>query len=505
MSLANTAIIGAIWSVATRLGARLVGLVGTLLITRFLSPEIMGEVGVAVVTVLTAQYVSDFAFGQYIVVKSQNNKAAIFHAFVYNIITLAIAALVLLLMAATLGDLLGSGSMTRYLPVMVLSLAFERLTRIPESVALRELRFKLFSIVTSVTELVYVGVSLSMAAAGYGGDAIVWANVAQWGTRWLWFSLAVKRPMWFSPVAITWKETKALFRFGIPLSIGNAAHFASSAWDRIIITGLFGHATHGVYSLGKSLSAVPADNIGDAVADVLMPSFVRMTPEEARIAVIKACHFVAIVVSPLAAGLAVVSPTLVEALFTPEWQAIALPLTILAAVSIIDPMGDTMTSYLKARDMPWAVMVIQLGYLAVMLGTTYLLGREFGLYGACFGVGAGMTFRALVALFVASYLDQVSIPKMLVGITRAALASGLMVLAVLGVRVVLTGDLDNIFLALAIEIVVGAVSYPPAAFLVARPIVSEVITWVRNRRSGDDDEDNDDEEEEASKTELSNS
>ncbi len=459
------------------------------MITRYLSPSVMGEVGVAVVTVLTAQFVSDFAFSQYIVVKSKDNPGATFHAFVFNLLFLSLAAGVLLISAAPLGDLLGSDSMTRFLPVMVLSLVFERLARIPESVALRELRFKLFSIVTSTTELVYVGTSLGMAAAGYGGDAIVWANVAQYGLRFVWFGLAVKLPMWFSPTPITRKQTRDLFRFGLPLAIGNAAHFASSAWDRIIITGLFGNATHGLYSLGKSLSAVPADNIGDAVADVLMPSFVRMSSAEVRVSVVKACHFVAIVVSPLAAGLAVVSPTLVHALFTPEWYGIAMPLTILAAVSMIDPMGDTMTSYLKARDMPWAVMMIQLGYLSVLLSTTYVFGRYFGLYGACFGVGAGMSFRALVGLWVASRLDQVSISDMLIGLSRAFLASGLMVLAVLGIREVLTGSMDNIFLALVIEILVGALTYPPAALLVARPIMKEVLGWIRARRAGEHDDD----------------
>lgn len=448
----------------------------------------MGEVGVAVVAVLTAQFVSDLAFGQYIVVKSKDDPGAVFHAFFYNLLTLTLAAVTLLALAAPIGDILGAADMTRYLPVMVLSLVFERLARIPESIALRDLRFKLFATASAMSELTYVGVSLGMAAAGFGGDSIVWANVAQYGLRFVWLGLAIDRSQWFHPVKITWVQTKEMLRFGVPLAIGNAAHFASNAWDRLIVTGLFGSTVHGLYALSKSLSAVPADNVGDAVADVLMPSFVRMSPEEARVAVVRASHFVAIVVYPLAAGLAVVSPTLVQALFTPEWYGIALPLTILAAVSLIDPMGDTMTSYLKARDMPWAVMVIQLSFLGVILLATFVLGYSFGLYGACVGVGVGMFYRAMCALYMAHRLDQVSIVDMLGGLIRAALASGLMALAVLGVRELLTGKLENVFLALAIEIMVGAIAFPPAAFLVAGPIARDVITWIRHRRAGHDDE-----------------
>lgn len=493
VSLASTAIVGAIWTVATRLGSRLVGLIGTLVITRFLAPEVMGEVGVAVVIVLSAQFASDLAFGQYIVVRSKDNPAAVFHAFVFNLITTFLASALLLLLMAPLGRLFGEDQVSaeqieHYLPIMVLSLILERLARIPESIALRDLRFKLFSVGSAVSELAYVGVSLGMAAAGFGGDAIVWANVAQYGLRFLWFAIAVERSLWLVPAKLSWHQTRDLLRFGVPLAIGNVAHYCSGSWDRLIITKLFGTSVHGIYGLGKSLSSVPADNIGDAVADVLMPSFVRMTPEEARVAVIRASHLVAIVVYPLAAGLAVVSPTLVHALFTPQWYGVALPLTILAAVSLIDPMGDTMTSYLKARNMPWAVMVVQIGYLFVLLSSCYVLGYYFGLPGACYGVGVGMAFRALAALWVAHRLDQVSIVQMMIGLVRAALAAGAMALAVLAVRAFLTSELDNIFVALAIEILAGALSYPAAAFLFAAPISRDVINWVRAKRSDDDDD-----------------
>jgi len=477
--------------VVTRLGARLVGLVGTLVITRFLSPEVMGEVGVAVVAVLTAQFASDFAFGQYIVVKSKDDPAAVFHAFFFNLISTILAAITLLLVAGPLGDLLGAEEMERYLPVMVLSMVLERLARIPESIALRELRFKLFSVASAMSEIAYVGVSLGMAAAGYGGDSIVWANVAQYGLRLLWLGTAVERSLWFHPVRLTWQQTRAMFRFGIPLAVGNVAHYCSTSWDRLVVTGLFGTRVHGIYALGKSLSSVPADNIGDAVADVLMPSFVRMTPEEARVAVVKACHLVAVVVYPMAAGLAAISPTLVAALFNAEWAGIATPLTILAAVSLIDPMGDTMSSYLKARDMPWAVMVVQISYLGVLLGSTFALGYYFGLYGACFGVGVGMAYRAFAALYAAHYYDQVPIGEMLFGLIRVALAAALMAGAVVGIRSVFTGSLDNVIVALCIEIAVGGIAYVPAVFLCASPIAKGVIKWIRDRRAGNHDDDDD--------------
>jgi PST family polysaccharide transporter len=486
VSIANTAIVGAIWNVASRLGARVVGLIATLVITRFISPEVMGEVGVAIVAVATAHFASDLAFGQYVVVKSKDNQSAVFHALIFTLIAVGVVTLALLLLAGPVGELLGATEMERYAPVMAMAMVFERIGRIPASIALRDLRFKLFASVSAISELAYAAVAVIMAARGFGGDSIVWANVAQWGLWALWLGLAVKPGLWLKPFAITLRETKKLLNFGVPIALSNVAHDASYNWDRLIITHLFGARVHGIYGLGKRLSAVPADNVGDAVSDVLIPSFVRMGPEESRKAVVRACHLVAIIVYPMAAGLAAVSPTLVHTLFTPEWYEIAMPLTILAAVSLIDPLGDTMTSYLKARDMPWSVMLVQVSFLAVLLGSIYVLGYFFGLMGACLGVGVGMFYRAIAGLYIAHLRDQVSMTAMLFGLVRVALAAGVMALSVVAVREAFTGALESVHLALAIEIAVGAVSYPIAAFALAGPIAREVVRWIRAKRAGAD-------------------
>jgi lipopolysaccharide exporter len=367
---------------------------------------------------------------------------------------------------------------------MAMAMVFERIGRIPASIALRDLRFKLFASVSAISEVAYAGVAVLMAAKGYGGDSIVWANVAQWGLWAVLLGFSVKPGLWLKPFAITLEETKKLLRFGVPIALSNVAHDASNNWDRLIITHLFGARVHGIYGLSKRLSAVPADNVGDAVSDVLIPSFVRMGPEEARKAVVRACHLVAIIVYPMAAGLAAVSPSLVQTLFTPEWYEIALPLTILASVSLIDPMGDTITSYLKARDMPWSVMFVQVSFLAVLMGSMYLLGYYYGLMGACAGVGVGMFYRAMAALYIAHILDQVSMSDMMIGLVRVALAAGVMAMAVVGIRSVFTGNLSSVQLALAIEIAVGAITYPIAAFALAGPIAKDVVNWIRAKRAG---------------------
>jgi hypothetical protein len=119
----------------------------------------------------------------------------------------------------------------------------------------------------------------------------------------------------------------------------------------------------------------------------------------------------------------------------------------------------------------------------------YVLGYFFGLVGACAGVGVGMFYRAMAGLYIAHLRDQVSMLDMLSGLARVALAAGVMGLSVVGIRELVTGELDSVYLALAIEIAVGAISYPLAAFALAGPIAKDVVKWVREKRGGDEDDD----------------
>ncbi len=494
MSLTTKAVVGALWSVGSRFASRVVGLVGTLVITRFLSPEVMGEVGVAVVTVLTGRFVSDLALGQYIVARSKGDRAAVYHAVFFAMLSTFISAGLLLLLAAPLGRMFNAPDMSQYVPGMTLAIGMAQVARLPEAIALRDLKFKLFSLSTAFGEFTYVGVSVGLAAAGWGGDAIVWGNIAQNALRLVWLSAGIDWREWLTRTPISKERTVEMFKFCLPIALANGAGHASKAWDKLIISRLFGPSTVGVYNLSRRLGEVPADNVGDAVADVLMPSFARMEPDRARVAVVRACGMVSMFVYPLAAGVAVVSPTLVPSMFTPEWYGIAPLLTILAAMSIVDPVGDAMSVYLKARNLPRAFMVQQIVYLAVMLASVGTFGKLYGVEGACVGVGIGILFRAAFSVWVGHRYDQVSMAGMIKGLIGPAAATGIMVIAVLGVRELVGPHVDSVRVMLAVEIATGALTYPVASLLLARKATREVLGLVRGsmRRGASDGDDDDD-------------
>jgi O-antigen/teichoic acid export membrane protein len=84
VSVGKRAACGALWSVASSVGARIVGLIGTLYMTRLLDPDVVGEVAAAMVLAQTANWLSNWGFNQYMIVRGPESAAASYLAALTN-------------------------------------------------------------------------------------------------------------------------------------------------------------------------------------------------------------------------------------------------------------------------------------------------------------------------------------------------------------------------------------------------------------------------------------
>ena len=132
MTLVRDTVRGALWTVSTSIGSRVIGLAGTLILTRFVAPAEYGEVAVAAVVVMTANQISTIGFGQFLVARPDAPRSVAFHANVFHLGLGLMAAALVLAFGVHLGRSLDAPEMFRFLPGLVLSgvldrVAYERL------------------------------------------------------------------------------------------------------------------------------------------------------------------------------------------------------------------------------------------------------------------------------------------------------------------------------------------------------------------------------------------
>lgn len=480
MSLAKKTVLGAIWTIATSLGARALGLIGTLLLTRWLAPDVYGEVSVASVVALTASTVSNLALAQYLVANPDAGRAAAFHATVVHVVLGAAALGVATLLRAPLGGLFDAPAMGRFLPGLALAAFLDRITYVPEKLMVRDLRFREVGLQQSAGELVYTACSVGLAYRGLGGDAVVIATLARSVLRLLLVLRSVPAGEWLAPHRLARGELSKLLQFGVPLSIASLAAFGARRWDNLLFSAMFGPETAGVYNLAYNLADIPATQIGERIGDVLVPSFAKIPDaEKRRAALVRAQALLLLVVTPLALGLGAVAPAVVAALFKPAWAPVAPMLAVLSALSVARPVGWIVESYLQADKRTRAVMLLEIGKTVGLLAAIAVLGRSGPLV-ACGAVGVAFGAHAAACLWVLRASDGVPWSRTLSAFVGPLLASLPMVGAVLGTGALLErAGLGGPLVALLAEVSAGAVGYGVGVALFARAAARDLVGLVR--------------------------
>jgi PST family polysaccharide transporter len=480
MSLAHKTARGAAWTILSSLGGRAVGLISTLVITRFITPREYGAVSVATVLTTSADEFTRFGLYQYVIAKPTAGRDVAFHASLLHLSTGVIALLGVLALRTPLARLFEAPMAAGFVVGLTLASLFDRIATGPEAILHRDMRFGVAGAARAASEFLYAGLAVALAIVGFGGDAIVYGNIAQWGLLLVIYVWLTQRRDWLEPHPLCRDIIRRLLAFGVPLSVGHLANFASRRWDNLLFSRFFGAAAVGRYNLAYNLADIPATHIGEHIGDVLLPSFARVDVERGRTGLVKATRLLVLIMFPLAVGLGTVATTLTSAVFDPRWVEMGPMLAILSSLSVVRPIGWTIDAYLQARDRTRLLMVLQLGKVIALLAAVAGLA-QIGPLWACIGVGVAFGLHALAGMLAVRALDQISLRDMLAGVIPPFIACLPMVAAILAFRqhVLAPAGLAGGVLALLIEVALGGCTFVISALILAPTASRELLQLIR--------------------------
>ncbi len=480
MSLAYKAVLGALWTITSSVGGRGVGLVANIVLAALLTPAEYGEANVAIIIVHTANMATYLGFGQYLVANPKAGDDVAFHATVYHVVIGWLALLGVVSASNYFARLYATPELGFYIAGVAVAIAMDRVSFIPGRVLAREMRFKVLGLSQMFGEFTYAGSALSLAFMGYGAKSLIYAAVLRSAVTLLILTGAAERRMWLSPSKITWKTTRELIRFGLPISLGNILHFGSAKWDNLIIGKVLGTGVVGQYNFAYNIADIPAAQVGEHIGDVLLPSFAKLPDADARKrALARASGLLSLIVFPLAVGLGAVAHSLQRAFLKPNWNLVGSMLVLLSVLSVVRPVGWLISSYLQATLRPRLIMLLELVKAVCIVVFVYLFARWLGPLWACTAVGMAFGIHAWLSVWVIKNQDGVPMLQLLRPLSRPLLACAPMVLCVLGVRYGLGSHNWNAWLALSAEVLVGAVSYLGGAFVFAGAQSRELISLLR--------------------------
>lgn len=485
-SLTARTVRGAAWTLSTSLGARAIGLVGTLLLARYLAPAEYGEVTAASVVPLTAFAATSLGVGNYLLVNPRLGRAEVFHATCWFLSTGVIALAVAWAASGVIGPYFDLHDLPRYMPIFVLATLLDRLEFVPERMLIRKLRFRWLSLARAAGELTYTALSLGLARAGVGAMAIAWAYLGRSALKLVAIAFAVNWREWLEPHRLRMATLRAIIRYGSGVSVASIAALLMRRWDNLLINRYFGPATNGAYNFAYNLADTPAVTIGEQMTDVVTAAFPQAEGAKRQAALVRACTVISLIMFPLAFGLGAVADTVVDAFFPQRWANVAPMLMCLSILSVPRPLASIIQAYLFAGQHIRMIIWLEWGSFLTLMAAIAAFGALLGgdppadpnaILWTCGAVGAVFVLRTLASFWSVTLIDGVPMRRFLAPLIRPLIACAIMVAAILAVRPALGGHRPVVRLAL--EVALGAAVYLAGAVVIFRSAAAEFIGLLR--------------------------
>jgi O-antigen/teichoic acid export membrane protein len=253
--------------------------------------------------------------------------------------------------------------------------------------------------------------------------------------------------------------------------------------DILIVGRMLGGEALGAYNVGWTQANIPVDRVGPIVTGV-SPSVLAAAqgdPPALRRYLRLFTEGLALMAFPTTLGMAVIADHFVLFVLGEKWLETIAPLRILCLVAAMRAITPILTQILVATDQAKKSMQFSVAG-AIIMPVFLLVGSRWGITGVAMGWLVGHPLvMGTVLLPPALRTAEMRLGEYLSALRPAGLASGAMVLCVIGTRVLLPPEWP-LATRLATEVVVGAIAYGLGVFVTYRNRLPSLLLLVRSAR-----------------------
>jgi O-antigen/teichoic acid export membrane protein len=369
---------GAAWMIGARLADRAIGLVGTVILARLLTPADFGLVAMATAVIGLIELASAFGFEVSLIRKANPTRDHYDTVWTLNVLFSvgcgAITAALALPAAAFYGD-------QRLVPILVVlgaAWAIGGLSNVGIIDFQRTLNFarEFQFLITRRFVGSAVTISLALWTRSY------WALIA--GLVALRLTGLLLSYLWhpFRP-RMNLRATAEIFSFSVWIFVDKLANFGSMRASDFVLGSTHGPAEVGLYRIGDEIGHLPGTELVAPLNRAILPGVSQMIEggRPTRDLVVAASGVVGLILIPACLGISAIADPLVRVMLGDQWLA-AVPLVqILAINSMFLALWANQHATLFAVGKPHVPGLISVAKLCVFALCVFLLVREYGAQG----------------------------------------------------------------------------------------------------------------------------
>jgi len=460
---------GVAWSGLAQMGAQFVALVVSVILTRLLSPQDFGLVGMVLVFTNFASVFADMGFGVALVQKldvTQHHKNAVFW------ISIVIGAVTTLIMAAAAPLIASFYNVPEVQPLAVaISLIFfiNAFATVKVALLQKAMDFRKIAAAQLTSTVISGLVALYLAFSGFG----VWSLVAMYiasaivNVAVLWMITP-----WRPDFSLQWHALKDLSKFTMNLLGFSVFNYWTRNGDNLLVGRFVGSAALGIYARSYQILLLPVSQVSGVITNVMFPAFsaIQKDVERVKDMYLKSISVISLVTFPLTLGLLVVSQSFVLALFGDKWAEMIPILQVFCLLGLIQSIGTTVGWIYQSQGR--TDIMFRWGLVS---GTIFIISFVVGLRWGALGVAVAYTVANFLlwypSLLIPARLIKLNVITMLRRLAPTFCSAATMAFAVWVLGMILPSGWSYAT-HLALQVTFGAIVY----WIIVRALRLEAYT-----------------------------
>lgn len=261
---------GLFWNSFASLGNYGLQFLAIIVLARLLGPEEYGMIGILGIFIYVAEIIIDSGMGGAVVKKIGANAIDYSTLAVFNIASSVVLYIVYFAVAPLLGDLYGKPQLSLFLRIYALDLLINAFTLVPRIMLQKQLRFKAFSLMIVVSNLVGLLVAIVMAYMGYGVMSLIMQYLSLSVVKGVIAVIATKYNLSLKFSKASFKEQ---FTFGVNTTAANICKIFSENLYTNMIAKYASISQAGYYNQALKVSNVPNKFIDSLLNNAIFPIF----------------------------------------------------------------------------------------------------------------------------------------------------------------------------------------------------------------------------------------
>ena len=448
MSIRHRFISGLKWSALGKTLSQAFSWVITIFVIRLLAPSEYGLMAIAMMVISFLTHLNEFGLGSALVQAQDIDDEQCGAVFGVMLIIACTFASILALSSPLFAWFFDEPRLSMVIAVAGIGFIVTALATIPESMLRREMNFKALAIADMF--FVFSGslVTLAMAWQDFGVWALVIGNL--FGATIKTITLHILSPRKIIP-NLQFSRCRTFLGFGGYLTASRFAWLTMTQSDVLIGAKIFGKEALGFYSVALDLASLPMNKAMSVINQVTFSAISKMQDQNAatRSGLLEGFKWLAYIVFPAVAGMAVTAPEFVPIILGKNWIGVTIPLQLMAIsipIRMINSVLSTTVVALGRADIDFRNAITGL----LIMPTCFVIGAQFGPVGL-----AGAWLVAIPLIFMINFPRSARV----IGISASdlfkvfrlpLLATLLMILSVFSARYFLKEHIDGILLLCAL-------------------------------------------------------